>query len=236
MKQISRTGYLKWGAGMAALSLLVTISTMASAQPATATELTAAPSETALSTEASNVAAPQQGAQPQQGTEPQQGVELQQREEPQQGTQLAESQQPDSMSDTARGAEISGADFKAIDATDAQALIGSWELVSGRYLDGEGRWVSYNTLGLVAIKVISNGHFSFTTMKTVKNKPEFWAAGAGEYRIDGASYTEYPTLNSFQVPQGQGFSFDYELIGNQWHTKRFEDGLLKEEEVWQRLD
>lgn len=212
MKQVPGIGYSNGVARMAILSLLLTISTMASAAPDTATGLTAAPSETALSTEVSKAAEPQQDAEPQQGSEPQQAAGL------------IDSQRPDSASDTAMG------------ATDAQALIGSWELVSGRYLDGEGRWVSYNTLGLVAIKVISAGHFSFTTMKTVKNKQEFWAAGAGEYRIDGTSYTEYPSFNSFQVPQGQGFSFDYELIGNQWHTKRFEDGVLKEEEVWQRLD
>ncbi|QYJ76445.1 hypothetical protein [Shewanella sp. FJAT-52076] len=218
MKQIPGIGYSNGVARMAILSLLLTISAMASAAPDTATGLTAAPSKAALSTEVSKAAEPQQDA------------------EPQQGAELIDSLRPDGASDTARGAEITGTDSTAMGATDAQALIGSWELVSGRYLDGEGRWVSYNTLGLVAIKVISAGHFSFTTMKTVKNKPEFWAAGAGEYRIDGMSYTEYPSFNSFQVPQGQGFSFDYELIGNQWHTKRFEDGVLKEEEVWQRLD
>lgn len=115
-------------------------------------------------------------------------------------------------------------------------LSGSWELVSGRYLDGDGKWVDYAGLGLSAIKVISTNHFSFTTIKTVKNKREFWAAGAGEYRLEGNLYTEYPSLNSFKVPEGQGFSFEFELIGNEWHTRRVEEGVLKEEEVWRRLD
>ncbi len=127
----------------------------------------------------------------------------------------------------------------AAEATEPSQIItlnGSWTLVSGRYLDGEGKWIDYASLGLSAIKVISNGYFSFTTMKTVKNKTEFWAAGAGEYRLEGNEYTEYPSLNSFNVPKGQGFGFEIELIGNEWHTRRVEDGVLKEEEVWRRLD
>ncbi|MBT1444725.1 hypothetical protein KJI95_09350 [Shewanella sp. JM162201] len=118
----------------------------------------------------------------------------------------------------------------------ASTLNGSWTLVSGRYLDGEGQWVDYQSLGLSAIKVISAGHFSFTTVKTVKGKREFWAAGSGKYRLDGKRYTEFPTLNSFDVPEGQGFEFEFELIGNEWHTRRVEEGVLKEEEVWRRLD
>ncbi len=124
-------------------------------------------------------------------------------------------------------------------AMDAEQLEGSWELVSGRYLDGNGKWVEYKTLGLEAIKVVADGHFSFTTVapdKKSKGKTKaLWAAGSGHFILDGNQYTEYPTLNSFKVPEGQGFSFQFKLVGDQWHTQRIEDGVLKEEEVWRRL-
>ena len=124
-------------------------------------------------------------------------------------------------------------------ATDAEQLEGSWELVSGRYLDGNGKWVEYKTLELEAIKVVADGHFSFTTVapdKKAKGKTKtLWAAGSGHFILDGNQYTEYPTLNSFKVPEGQGFRFQFELVGDQWHTRRIEDGVLKEEEVWRRL-
>lgn len=124
-------------------------------------------------------------------------------------------------------------------ATDAAQLEGSWELVSGRYLDGNGKWVEYQTLGLQAIKVVADGHFSFTTVapdkKTKGKTMALWAAGSGHFILDGNQYTEYPTLNSFKVPVGQGFSFQFELVNDQWRTQRIEDGVLKEEEVWRRL-
>ncbi|MCL2917717.1 hypothetical protein [Shewanella litorisediminis] len=224
MKHITGPAYSTVVMGTA-LGLLLTIGSLASAMSDTSMPEPTVVPETAISTQVQTSVAPQEAVLPQEDVQPTDPQSLQ------------------GLSDTAKSAETTGDDIKASDAQsgdvqsdDAQALIGSWELVSGRYLDGEGRWVSYNTLGLVAIKVISASHFSFTTMKTVKNKQEFWAAGAGEYRLNGQSYTEYPSLNSFQVPHGQGFSFDYELKGNQWHTKRFEEGVLKEEEVWQRLD
>ncbi|WP_372872463.1 hypothetical protein [Shewanella sp.] len=160
------------------------------------------------------------------------------------GTELPEAAaQPVIQADATQAQNVIDTELKAADEIDAssqaisgESLHGSWMLVSGRYLDGEGKWVDYRSLGLSAIKVVSKGHFSFTTVKTVKNKTEFWAAGAGEYKLEGNLYTEYPSLNSFEVPKGQGFGFEIALIGNEWHTRRVEAGILKEEEVWRRLD
>lgn len=117
-----------------------------------------------------------------------------------------------------------------------QALLGSWQLVSGRYLDDKAQWVDYQTLNLTAIKVISEGHFSFTTMKMVEGQRQFWAAGAGTYQATATEYRERPELNSFGVSDRAEFVFSYRIEGHQWHTQRFEEGELKEAEVWQRLD
>ncbi|CAM3263067.1 hypothetical protein [Shewanella violacea] len=120
-------------------------------------------------------------------------------------------------------------------------FIGSWQLESGKYLDDKGEWQDYKKLNLQAIKVISSSHFSFTTMKEIEqadgeNKQEFWAAGTGRYEFTDSLYIEYPQLNSFGVTPGESFAFEYQIKGQELHTKRIEEGVLKEVEVWQRLD
>ncbi len=122
----------------------------------------------------------------------------------------------------------------------ANPFIGSWQLGSGKYLDDKGEWQDYAALNLKAIKVISASHFSFTTMKEVNQdgevKSEFWAAGTGHYEFTDTRYIEYPALNSFGVAEGESFAFEYEIKGQELHTKRVEKDVLKEVEVWQRLD
>lgn len=119
-------------------------------------------------------------------------------------------------------------------------LVGSWQLVSGKYLDGKGQWIDYADLKLSAIKVISAKHFSFTTVKNIGTAEEpvneFWAAGTGSYQFSQSDYVEFPELNSFGVKPGTSFAFTYELKGNKWHTKRTEEGKVKEVEVWLKLD
>ena len=116
------------------------------------------------------------------------------------------------------------------------ALVGSWQLVSGRYLNEKHEWVDYQSLNLSAIKVISARHFSFTTMKNVDGVSQFWAAGSGTYQATATEYTERPELNSFGAAKGAEFVFSYAIKGQELHTQRVENGELKEVEVWQRLD
>ncbi|MCS6135362.1 hypothetical protein G3496_10500 [Shewanella baltica] len=118
----------------------------------------------------------------------------------------------------------------------ALALVGSWQLVSGRYLNEKHEWVDYQNLNLSAIKVISARHFSFSTMKNVDGVSQFWAAGSGTYQATATEYTEQPELNSFSAAKGAEFVFSYAIKGQELHTQRVENGELKEVEVWQRLD
>lgn len=115
-------------------------------------------------------------------------------------------------------------------------LIGSWQLVSGRYLNEHDQWVDYKDLNLVAIKVISNTHFSFTTMQIKEGVTSFWAAASGTYVIESDQYIEYPQLNSFNASSDEAFRFTFALVDNTWHSKRFDSGKLQEIEVWERLD
>lgn len=118
----------------------------------------------------------------------------------------------------------------------ALALVGSWQLVSGRYLNEKHEWVDYQNLNLSVIKVISARHFSFSTMKNVDDVNQFWAAGSGTYQATATEYTERPELNSFGAAKGAEFVFSYAIKGQELHTQRVENGELKEVEVWQRLD
>jgi len=145
----------------------------------------------------------------------------------------AETVSTEASVDTATGsaaqvpAQVSVQDFE---------LVGSWQLVSGRYLNENHEWVDYQNLNLSAIKVISARHFSFTTMKNVDGVSQFWAAGSGTYQATATEYTEQPELNSFGAAKGAEFVFSYAIKGQELHTQRVENGELKEVEVWQRLD
>ena len=114
-------------------------------------------------------------------------------------------------------------------------LIGTWQLVSGQYLDEKQQWVDYQHLNLRSIKIISDSHFSFTTIKDVQGSKQFWAAGTGTYQFSDKYYIETPELNSFGVAEGAAFKFEYILKQDKLFTKRIENGVLKEQEVWQRI-
>ncbi|UJF23235.1 hypothetical protein [Shewanella sp. OMA3-2] len=114
-------------------------------------------------------------------------------------------------------------------------LVGTWELISGQYLDDKQQWIDYKSLHLTSLKIISKSHFSFTTMKSVQGTKQFWAAGTGTYQLTDKFYIEKPALNSFGVAEDESFKFEYQLKQNQLHTKRIENGVLKEQEVWQRI-
>lgn len=136
-------------------------------------------------------------------------------------------------------AEPSSSEVKAKEIS-TNPFIGSWQLNSGKYLDDKGQWQDYEALNLTAIKVLSDSHFSFTTMKMVEKegvkKQEFWAAGTGKYEFTDTRYIEFPALNSFGVAPGESFGFDYQIKGHELHTQRIEEGVLKEVEVWLKLE
>ncbi|MDX1280390.1 hypothetical protein [Shewanella colwelliana] len=117
-----------------------------------------------------------------------------------------------------------------------ETLDGAWSLQSGQYLDENQQWVDYQSRGLTAIKVIAGEYFSFTTMQQSEAAaPTLWAAASGRLVYDGTTYTEYPTLNSFDASASFTFEYQLEVLENgqiAWHTKRIENGELKELEVW----
>ncbi|GMG87679.1 hypothetical protein [Biformimicrobium ophioploci] len=112
------------------------------------------------------------------------------------------------------------------------AFAGTWELVSGEYLDHKGKLTQYSDLDLKSIKIIAGDHFSFVTMSGDK----FWSSGAGSFRYTDQEYVERPVYTSFSSPEGQEYVFLYEIEGDTWRNARWEDGVRVEYEIWQRKD
>lgn len=109
-------------------------------------------------------------------------------------------------------------------------LEGTWILMSGEYVNYEGKLVQYSDLELKSTKIIFGNHFSFVTMSGDK----FWSAGSGTFRLDGNNYIEKPILNSYKSPYGKEYVFDFKIVGDTWENSRWQNGTRVEFEIWQR--
>ena len=114
----------------------------------------------------------------------------------------------------------------------ASDVEGVWELVSGEYRNEHGEMVTYDSIGLKSLKIISGSHFSFTSMKG----DDFWASGSGTYSFADGRYVEALKFNSFGEKPGALFAFSAELDGEYWRNSRWEEGERVEFEVWKRVD
>lgn len=111
-------------------------------------------------------------------------------------------------------------------------LEGVWKLQSGEYINGEGDLVSYESLNMRSLKIISGSHFSFTSMKG----DTFWASGTGSYEFEDGKYIEKLHLNSFGEKPGALFAFDAKVEGEYWYNTRWENGKRVEYEIWQKIE
>lgn len=107
---------------------------------------------------------------------------------------------------------------------------GTWKLISGEYINHEGNLISYKTLNLNSLKVISQTHFSFVTMSGDK----FWSSGSGTFEYTNDEYVESPIYTSYNAPKGKQYVFKYKLDGETWFSSRWENEKRVEYEVWQR--
>lgn len=107
---------------------------------------------------------------------------------------------------------------------------GTWELISGEYLNNKGELVQYKSLEMKSIKVISATHFSFVSMSGSK----FWSSGVGRYRFTASEYIESPIHTSYGVTLGKEYVFTYKIDKNFWYNSRWEHGKRVEHEVWKK--
>lgn len=113
----------------------------------------------------------------------------------------------------------------------ASIFNGSWELVSGEYIDEKGVLVNYKDMDLHSLKTISDTHFSFISMQGDR----FWSSGAGTYQVKDGSYIETTGYTSYGEKAGVAYEFKYKLEGDLWYSSRWKDGKKVEYEVWRKL-
>lgn len=111
-------------------------------------------------------------------------------------------------------------------------FIGTWQLVSGEYLNDKQELISYETLGIASQKVINETYFSFVSTANGK----FWAAGSGKYSFTDSQYIESPNVASYPLENGGSYSFTYHLEGSLWHNARWHGDTRVEYEVWKKID
>lgn len=114
---------------------------------------------------------------------------------------------------------------------EAQSLAGSWELVSGRYLTDENKWLTSSEAEITSLKILNDSHYSYVSY----GKGKFWAAGNGTYAATDRDYTERPIYVSYPMEKGKQYHFQYSVEGDVWTNRRMEDGKLVEEERWRRI-
>lgn len=110
-------------------------------------------------------------------------------------------------------------------------FVGAWELVAGSYVNDDQSVIDYAEAEVKSLKVLSENKFSFVTT----SKGSFYAAGGGDYVVEGDAYTEIPALASHASMIGQRFTFQYQLEGDTWTNSRWKDGVRVEHEVWKRV-
>ncbi|MGB1199666.1 MAG: hypothetical protein ACPG46_11505 [Thalassotalea sp.] len=110
-------------------------------------------------------------------------------------------------------------------------FIGTWQLVSGEYVNDKKEVVSYHSLEIRSQKVISSQHFSFVSMS--KNK--FWSAGTGTYTFTKNEYYESPTMASYPLEDGGTYTFTYQIKEGLWHNARWHGDTRVEYEIWKKV-
>ncbi|WP_348946533.1 hypothetical protein ABHF33_08335 [Chitinibacter sp. FCG-7] len=110
-------------------------------------------------------------------------------------------------------------------------FIGVWQLVSGECGEPGQAVEAYDMSLLSSRKVIGGRHFMFLTLKD----GAFYSSASGAYTFDGLCYTEQPDMASYAPMVGQAYVFEYQIDGDLWHNRRFEDGRQVEYEIWRKI-
>ncbi|WP_410499772.1 hypothetical protein [Chitinibacter sp. S2-10] len=114
---------------------------------------------------------------------------------------------------------------------DNNPFIGAWQLVSGECGEPGQTVEIYDMNALSSRKVITERHFTFLTLKD----GAFYASASGTYTFDAERYTESPDMASYGAMVGQSYVFQFQLIDDLWHNRRFEGERQVEYEIWRRV-
>jgi hypothetical protein len=117
-------------------------------------------------------------------------------------------------------------------ACSLEALQGTWELASARYLDKTGTVVGSISAGSTfSRKVVAGRHMAFITWQP---DGRFEVAASGTVQIEQGRYVERIDTASKPRLIGKTYRFACQLHGDMWQHSGDEDGIHIEEQ-WQRV-
>jgi hypothetical protein len=93
-------------------------------------------------------------------------------------------------------------------ASPPNPMIGTWQLVSGTFIQGKDTTVTYYTKNRKFIKIIDSSHFAFVGHDLNKGQDSTanYTSGAGTYTLSGDTYTEHLEFCSERVWEGHDFA------------------------------
>ena len=101
-------------------------------------------------------------------------------------------------------------------------LIGTWEFVSIKGTDADGKQVDWNKANMREIKIISPTHYMLIQHIVRNDSIIFNTAHAGTVRFEGDKYIETPTVTSNPSMSKVGVEFNWKVNGDQF----FQSGTI----------
>jgi hypothetical protein len=112
----------------------------------------------------------------------------------------------------------------------ADQLIGTWQLISGTTIQGKDTTTTDYTKNKKFLKIINGTHWSFVGHDLTKGKDSstaYYGSGAGTYTLTDTSYTEHLQFCNDRAWEGNDFTFKI-VISNDSLTQT---GIEKVEKI-----
>ncbi|HET9486061.1 MAG TPA: hypothetical protein VFO54_01430, partial [Chryseosolibacter sp.] len=94
------------------------------------------------------------------------------------------------------------------------ALVGTWEMLSGKGINADGEPFSIDTTTVKETKIITPTHYMLIAWDVDKDSLMFNRTMAGEVRLEDDKYIEIPTQASVQIFENVKADFTWKLDGD----------------------
>jgi hypothetical protein len=94
------------------------------------------------------------------------------------------------------------------------ALVGTWEMISGKGIGADGEAFSFDTTSVRETKIITPTHYMLIAWDVDKDSLMFNRTMAGQVRLEDEKYIEIPTQASVQIFENVKVDFTWKLDGD----------------------
>ena len=95
-------------------------------------------------------------------------------------------------------------------------LIGTWEMVSIKYINADGEKLSLDTSSVREVKIITPTHYMLIAHDVQGDSLVFNRSYAGTIKLEGNRYIEYPTQASVQIFDNVKTDFTWKVDGDKF--------------------